>query len=261
MDWRNSRKRKTDKWGRRPSLSYNDTKQPCWKEGCVLINGCVNVLMRADIPLEHLETKEGANFYSTLIANTMYSNFESGMSRTHLSPFHFVMAMLSPKNLHIYYYKNEYWETMQYLFGEYYAKNPAWGEYFLKREQDNFPQQLLINGKTSWRLHNLIPRLRPRKSVSIKPPYSLRRKSHEGIMLQPLQYTFYNHAFEFARQVRWTTDYHNWDGVNAFENDRTLGYECFEFYEKLPDLYVFFNALGIPYTNMKNMVAKKRKQK
>jgi hypothetical protein len=228
----------SDKWGRLPSLSLNDNKQPCWNQGCVLINGGANMLMRVDIPLEHLETKEGAKFYSTLIANTMYSDFESGMTETHLSPFHFVMAMLSLKNLHIYYYKNEYWETMQYLYLEYYAKNPAWGEYFLKREQDNFPQQLLINGSTTYRT-----------------------KSHEGIMLQPIEYTYYNHAFEFARQVRWWPEYHNWDGVNTFENDRTLAYECFEFYEKLPDLYIFFNALGISYTSMKSAIAKKRKQK
>ena len=235
MTWRNNEKKKIDKWGRLPSLSYNDTKQPCWNQGCVLINGGVNMLMRADIPMEHLETKEGAKFYSGLIADMMYSNFQHGTTKTHLSPFHFVMAMLSPENLHLYYYKDEYWETMQYLFPSYYANNTEWGDYFLQREQKNFPKQLLINGETSWR-----------------------NKSHEGIMLQPITYTFYNHAFEFARQVRWSPEYHDWQGVNKFENDKTLGYQCFEFYEKLADLYSFFNVLGIPYTTMKKLVNKKR---
>ena len=258
MEARKRQKRKIDKWGRLPSLSYNDIKQPCWKQGCVSINGGVNVLMRADIPLEHLETKEGAKFYSELICNLMYSNYQQGTTKTHPSPFHFVMAMLSPENLHIYYYKDEYWETMQYLFRHYYAKNPEWAKYFLQREQKNFPTQLLIHNKTSWGLDTLMPSFRPHYSKVGQPPYSLRKKSHEGIMLQPIQYTFYNHAFEFARQVRWLPQYHDWQGVNKFENDKTLGYQCFEFYEKLDDLYSFFNALGIPYTTMKKLVNKKR---
>lgn len=238
MTWRNSPKKKIDKWGRLPSLSYNDTKQPCWNQGCVLINNGVNMLMRADIPLEHLETKQGAKFYSELITCMMYSNFKSGLTQTHPSPFHFVMGMLSPKNLHLYYYKDEYWETMQYLYAEYYANNPEWGKYFLEREQKNFPQQLLINGETSWR-----------------------NKSHEGIMLQPIVYTFYNHAFEFARQVRWSPEYHNWDGVNNFENDKTLGYECFEFYETLDELIGMFRALGINGMKMKKSMDEKRNKK
>jgi len=238
MQARKRQKRKIDKWGHLPSLSYNDIKQPCWNQGCVLINGGSNMLMRADIPLEHLETKEGAKFYSELICNLMYSNFKHGTTKTQLSPFHFVMAMLSPENLHLYYYKDEYWETMQYLFPSYYAKNPEWGKYFLGREQKNFPKQLLINGETSWR-----------------------NKSHEGIMLQPIIYTFYNHAFEFARQVRWSPEYHNWQGVNKFENDKTLGYQCFEFYETIEELLQVFNVLGMNGMRMKQMIDKKRQTK
>jgi hypothetical protein len=225
-----------DKWGRLPSLSFNDRKQPCWNQGCVLINGGSYMLMRADIPMKHLQTIDGAKFYSTLIAKMMFSRFEHGMTETHLSPFHFVMAMQSSDNLHIYYYKDEYFETMQYLYECYYANNPEWGQYFLEREKQNFPQQLLINGSTSYR-----------------------QKSHEGIMLQPMTYTFYNHAFEFSRQVRWWPEYHNWNGVDAFDNDKTLAYGCYNFYEKFDDLYTFFDILGVKYTTMKNIVLKMRK--
>lgn len=228
-------KKETDEWGRLPSLSVNDIKQPCWNQGCVLINNGVNMLMRADIPIAHLDSKEGAKFYSELIANMMYSNFKHGMTTTHHSPFHFVMAMLSPENLHLYYYKDEYFETMQYMYSHYYAKNAEWAKYFLEREKENYPQQLLINGGTTWR-----------------------NKSHEGIMLQPIEYSFYNHAFEFARQVRWSPEYHNWNGVNNFENDKSLGYNCIEFYEKLDDLYKLFDSKGIKYVKMKSMIKKKR---
>ena len=227
-----------DKWGRLPSLSLNDRKHACWNQGCVLINGGANMLMRADIPMEHLDTDEGAKFYSTLISEMMFSGFKSGITQTDLSPFHFVMAMMSPEGLHIYYYKDEYFETMQYLYTAYYAKNPEWGKYLLAREKKNFPQQLLINGSTSYR-----------------------QKSHEGIMLQPIEYTFYNHAFEFGRQVRWSPEYHNWDGINAFENDKSLAYNCFQFYESLEELLSVFDVLGIKGIRLKNRIDQKRNKK
>jgi len=252
-------KRKRDKWGRLPSLSFNDIKQPCWHQGCVLLNEGANPLMRADIPIEHLESKAGSEFYAALITDMMFSRFEHGMTKTHLSPFHFVMAMQSPETLYVYYYKDEYFETMQYLFASYWAENPEWGKYFLAREKENFPQQLLINDKTAWGCDNLMPLFQPPRSVKTFSPYALRRKSHAGIMLQPIEYTFYNHAFEFARQQRWTPEYHNWNGVNEFDSE--LGHNCYMFYENLDEFLHVFNCVGISAQKMKKVIDKKRNTK
>jgi hypothetical protein len=223
-----------DKWGRLPSLSKNDNKQPCWMRGCVFINGGANPLMRADIPMFHLESKEGSKFYSVLICEMMFSRFEHGMTETHLSPFHFVMAMQSPDNLHIYYYKDEYFETMQYLYECYYANNPEWGEYFLEKEKQIGKTPLLNNGEQFYI-----------------------GKSKEVATWTMIDYTFYNHAFEFAKQQRWTPEYHNWGGVNKFNSE--LGHACFAFYETLDELLKVFNEIGIKAQKMKRAIDKKRR--
>ena len=219
------------------SQSRNDKKQPLWMRGCVIINNQPHALYRADIPMVHLESKQGAKFYSNFICEMMYSRFEHGSTTTHLSPLHFVMAMMSLDNLHLYYYKPEYFETMQYLWPAYYANNPEWGEYFIAREKDRGAIPLTFDG------------------ISI-----YHGKSHEGMVLEPLDYTFYNHAFEFARQVRWTPKWHNWDGVNQFEPDKTMGYDSYEFYETLDELIKAFGAIGIKPMKMKKVIDNKRRK-